>query len=109
MIDDGIAHNPQEMSLLQLKAKLYEPSGNVAKMNEAYQAMFTLRPQDAQLRIDLANIYLAAKQPDAAEASLRAGVSALPDNWEMKRQLVLFLGDHRSVESAEQEIRGYMR
>lgn len=107
-IEEGIAKNPQSVALLLLKASISERSHNMAKVNEAYQQIFKLKPKERRFHSDLANIDLKAGQIDDAEAALHAGVVALPDDWEMKHQLVEFLGDQRSVDVAEKEIRSYM-
>jgi putative PEP-CTERM system TPR-repeat lipoprotein len=108
-VEDGIARNPDSLPLLILKAQLYENSGNYPELSKSYQAIFKLKPKDSFYRVNLADIFLAAGKPDDAEAALRAAVAAEPDDWNMKRRLIVFLGDHRGVDAAEKEIRGYMR
>lgn len=108
-IEDGIGRNPKNLSLLILRAGMAEHSGDPAKTAAAYDAIFKLKPKDVRYRLDLANTYIKADKLDDAEAALRAGVAALPDDWSMKYQLVTFLGDHRGVDAAEKEIRGYMQ
>nr|MDP9128681.1 tetratricopeptide repeat protein [Pseudomonadota bacterium] len=107
-LDEGIQHNPNDLSLLLLKARVNERTKDVPKIVEAYQTIFRLKPQEIRFRLDLATLYLKAGMTDDAEATLRAGVAAMPDNWDMKRQLVSFLGDQRSMEVAEKEVHGYM-
>jgi len=108
-VNEGISHNPKELSLLLLKAKLYEEPLNLPKINEAYQAIFKLKPNDTQYRIALSEIYINDKKIDEAEGILRSGITDLPDDWNIKHELIRFLGNHRDMQSAEKEVQGYMK
>jgi len=108
-VENGIARNPKDLSLLLLKAMLYERPVNLSKVTEAYEAIFKLKPAEARFRANLAVFYQKAGKIDDAEAVLRAGVATFPDHWGMKRQFVSFLADNRGVDAAEAEIRGYMK
>ena len=108
-VDQSIVHNPSDLSLLTLKVRIYEKPLNLPKIDEAYQAIFKLKPTESQFRIYLSNTYLEAHKIDEAEAVLRSGVAALPEDWNFKHQLVTFLNNNRGFEVAEKEIRGYMQ
>jgi tetratricopeptide (TPR) repeat protein len=109
ILDEGIASNPGNISLLLLKVMLYEQSSNLEKIAQAYQAVFRLKPQEDVFRYDLAKIYLKSGNADEAEATLRSGVAAMPDNWRMKKDLIDFLGENRGLNAAEQEIHALMQ
>ncbi len=108
-ITDGIAHNPNDLSLLLIRADLAQRTKDIVKIKAAYDAIFKLRPKESRFRADLAAIELKLGQTDDAEATLRAGVAVLPDDWDMKRALVNFLSDMRGVDVAEKEVRTYMQ
>ena len=108
-LEEGIAKNPKDISLLVLKVNLYQKKKDLAKVAEAYASIFKLRPEQADYRAALAESYIRESRLDDAEATLRAGVTAAPDNWTMKRQLVLFLSEKRGLDAAEKEIKAYMQ
>jgi tetratricopeptide (TPR) repeat protein len=108
-VNEGIAHNPRYLPLLMLRVVLCEHRGDLSKTAQAYQAIFKLNPNAVQYRAALTALYVAAGRLDDAEATLRQGIAAAPDNWDIKHQLVLFLGEHRDIAAAEQEIQAMMR
>ena len=108
-IEDGVARNPKSETLVRLKAEIYEQQGDLQKTAAAYRALFVIAPMEDKYRLNLANDYIKAGQIDQAEEVLREGVTALPDDWEMKHQMVLFLTSQRSVASAEQELLSYIK
>jgi tetratricopeptide (TPR) repeat protein len=108
-LDDGIAHNPNNLSLLLLKVMLYEQTSNLDKIAEAYQAVFKMKPREEAFRNDLAKLYVKSGKIGEAETTLRDGVAAMPDDWAMKKDLVFFLGESRSLEMAEKEIQNLMQ
>lgn len=109
ILEEGINKNPTEVSLLLLKAMLFEKSANLAKVGEAYQAIFKLKPQGEAYRLDLANIYKKAGKLDEAEVTLREGVAAMPDDWVMKKDLIYFLSEKRDLAVAEREIQSLIQ
>ncbi len=92
-IDDGISHSPKNLALLLLKATIYERSNDLQNIASTYQTIFQLAPNNSQYRANLALIYLNAGRIDDAEKTLRDGIAALPDNWDMKHQLIAFLAE----------------
>jgi len=54
--DDGIAHNPKNLSLLLLKSQIYERTNNLPKIAETFAAIFKLAPDEPHYRIVLAII-----------------------------------------------------
>ena len=108
-VNDGIARNPKNVALPMLRVVLYEHMGDLPKVAESYQAIFKLKPNDAHFRADLASVFVKADKLDEAESTLREGIAARPDDWDMKRQLVLFLNEHRGVDRAEKEIKDLMQ
>jgi len=108
-VEDGIGRNPKDLSLLLLKANLYGKQNDVPKIAETYEAIFKLRPNEPRFRFELAAIYVKAGKSDEAEATLRAAVASFPDDWEVKRNLVAFLSDHRDMAAAEKEILAYRK
>lgn len=107
-INDGINHNPDNVALLMLRVLLYQHQDNMPKVAEAYETVFALKPKDAHFRIELAELYIAKNQLDDAETTLRKGITALPDDWAIKHQLIVFLSTRRTVEAAEGEIKHLM-
>ena len=107
-VEEGIARNPESLPLMLLRAMLYEQASNMEKVIEAYQPIIKLKPTEVRFRADLASIYLKLGKVDEAEAILRAGVADMPENWEMKKRLVAFLGENRGMDVAEKEIRDAM-
>jgi|CXWL01.1.fsa_nt_gi tetratricopeptide (TPR) repeat protein len=109
ILDEGIKLNPKDISLLMLKAKIYESPLNIEKINETYQAIFKLKPQDSQLRLYLANTYVNARKIDEAEVVLRNAIDDIPNDWDIKREFINFLAKNRSLEAVEKEISIYTK
>ena len=107
-IEKGIKLNPKDTSLLMLKGKIYETPLYIEKINEAYKEIFKLKPKDIQFRLYLANTYINAQKIDEAEGVLREAVSAIPDSWNIKHELINFLAKYRGLEAVEKEIQIYM-
>jgi tetratricopeptide (TPR) repeat protein len=108
-LNEGIAKNPDNVSLRLLKVMLYEQTSEIDKAAQAYQDVFKLKPNVEIFRADLAKIYEKSGKLDQAEATLRAGVAAMPDDWQMKRDLIVFLSEHRDMAVTEKEIRTLMQ
>ncbi|MGE4351996.1 MAG: tetratricopeptide repeat protein [Bdellovibrionales bacterium] len=108
VVEEGVSKNPTNVSLLLLKAMVYEKKSQVDKVAEAYKVIFNLKPKDKRFRDDLAEVYVNAKQIDSAEKVLRDGVAAMPDDWSMKKRFVDFLDHNRGIEEAEKTIKAYM-
>lgn len=108
-VEEGIARNPKDLSLLLLKAMVHEPLGNLEKISEAYRDIFRLKPTEVRFRADLADIYLKANKKPEAENILRSGVAELPNSEDMQRRLINFLDDSQGIEVAEKEIRSMMQ
>ncbi len=104
-VNKGIEKNPKNLALLLLRVLLYQKQEDYPKVVESYKAIFMLKPEETQFRADLATILAKANKMDEAEQSLREGVKELPDNWGLKRQLVVFLAKNRGVDVAETEIK----
>ena len=104
-VNDGLARNPQNIPLLLLRATVYNVMGDLAKVNETYQIIFKLKPELSQFRAELAEMYVKTNKSDEAEAILREGVTALPNDWEMKHELISFLSTNRGLNAAEKEIK----
>lgn len=107
--DAGITHHPDNVPLLILRAMIYGSTDDLPHLAETYQTIFKLQPDAIKFRTDLANIYVKAGKLDEAEATLRAGIAARPNDWEIKHALIFFLDQHRGMAAAEQEIRKAMR
>jgi predicted Zn-dependent protease len=105
---DGLVKTPDDKTLLQLQAELYEQQGALDKAVTTYNALFKVAPTEAKYRLQLVDDLLKERQIDQAEAVLRDGVSALPQDWQLKRQLVLFIAKYRDAEQTEKEIRTIM-
>jgi tetratricopeptide (TPR) repeat protein len=108
IIDDGIKLNPQDVSLVLLKAQLFQKYPIPGKVDEAYKTLLERRPLDPNIRDQVAKYYVHKKDPDTAEAVLREGLRLAPGDRRMRQELVAFLGDVRGLVPAEKEIRGYM-
>lgn len=108
ILEEGIRQNPKDVALLLLKAGIYENPFDAAKIKEAYDVIFALKPADPSYRLYLSQIYINAQLPDQAEGALRAGITAIPADWSLKRALFDFLAKFRSMEAAEKEMRRAM-
>ncbi|MFY9288214.1 MAG: tetratricopeptide repeat protein [Alphaproteobacteria bacterium] len=106
-IEDGISRNPKNLPLAVLKAGLYQKANDWPKLADAYETIFKLAPTETRYRLRLAEIYIKAGKINEAEAVLRDGTKKLPDDWELKHQLVLFLATTRGLDAAEKEIKAY--
>ena len=108
-LEEGIAHNPKDLSLLVLKAQIYQRTGNQAKVAEAYEAIFKLRPNESRYRLNLASVYVRMNKVDEAEDTLRSAEAAMPDDWDIKHQLVVMLDEKRGADVAEKEINALLK
>lgn len=104
IVNEGIAKNPGDLSLLLLKVKIYENPLNLDKVNEAYQQIVKIRPNEPNLRVVLADIYTQANRLDDAENTLRTASTDIPADWGLKRRLIAFLDTYRSPAAAEKEM-----
>ncbi len=104
VLEEGIKNNPKAVSLLLLKAALYEKSKNMPKIAEAYEAIFKLKPKEPHYHLALAALYAKGDDLDAAETTLRQTTTLFPENWDIKHKLVTFLDKARGLPLAEQEI-----
>lgn len=107
--NEGLKHNPDDLSLLLMKASIYERRGDLDMLTETYKTLFKLKPQEGRFRADLAALYLKAGKADEAEKTMRDAIAVLPDDWGLKFRLVEFLDAQRGLEAAEKEVRGYMQ
>ncbi|HEU0118547.1 MAG TPA: tetratricopeptide repeat protein, partial [Alphaproteobacteria bacterium] len=107
-INDGITRNPKSLPLYLLKADLYQRKNDIAKVAETFDTIYKLSPKETKYRLKLAEIYIEANKIDEAEAVLRSGVTAMPDSWDMKHALVLFLNEHRSPDAFQKEVANIM-
>ncbi len=108
VVDDGIDLNKTDVSLVLLKAQLFQKYPSPGKVDEAYKTLLERRPVDANFRDQVAKHYVIKKDLDTAESVLRDGVRLAPTDKLMKQGLVVFLSDLRGLAAAEKEIRGYM-
>jgi len=104
----GIGLHPDDVSLQVLKVAVYQKFNDIPKVEEAYRTLLKLKPRDSRYPVQFAEFYLTQHRQDDAEAVLRASISSLPDDWDMKHRLVLFLSEFRGVDVAEKEVRAYM-
>jgi len=104
IIEEAIAKNPKELSLLILKTLFYAHENNLEKLAESYQAIFKLSPDAIGFRNDLAHIYAKVGRSEDGEKVLREGISARPENENMKHALVDFLNETKGLDAAESEI-----
>ena len=109
VLESAIARHPRNVSLHQLQVTLYKRLNDLDRLEGAYRALFPLQPANALYRLDLARLLKKAGHSDRAEAVLREGVAAAPDELAMKSQLVAFLNEEHGLESAEKEIKGYIQ
>ena len=103
-VNTGLDHHPGNIPLLILKIMVYAHMDDLPDIAKTYAEIFKLKPDEPQYRADLAGLYVKAGNIDAAETVWRDTVAARPDDWNMKHELVSFLGKHRGVEAAEKEI-----
>lgn len=108
VLEEGIAKHPGEPSLQQLKIALFLRLDQFAKVEEAYRALFQLRLGEVRYRLELVDLYLKKGQIDAAEGTLRSGITDPDGDWPLKQRLVVFLSDNRSLDVAEKEVRQYL-
>ncbi len=109
ILEDAIKHNPKNVALLMLKAGIYEKPFNAAKIKEAYDGIFALKPKDANYRLYLAQMYINANMIDDADTSLQASIKEIPADWNLKHAYFNFLAKFRSMDAAEKEVQGYMK
>ena len=107
-LDDGIDLNKADVSLVLLKAQLFQKYPSPGKVDEAYKTLLERRPIDANFRDQVAKHYVVKKDLDTAESVLRDGVRLAPTDKLMKQGLIVFLSDLRGLPAAEKEIRSYM-
>ena len=105
----GLAKQPQDLTLLRLRVGLLEKGRDLEATAHAYQALFQMAPDKVQYRTMLADDYVKANKVDKAEIVLREGVAVVPQNWEMKHDLVIFLDTHHSIGAPEKEIQSYLK
>ncbi|HVJ31566.1 MAG TPA: tetratricopeptide repeat protein [Terriglobia bacterium] len=103
-LDHGIGLNPADTSLIMLKVGLFKKHNLPDKVAEGYQQLFQLHPQERGFRAEAAVYFTNLPDLVRAEQILRDGITAMPDDVEMKRMLVAFLDLKKGMEPAEQEL-----
>lgn len=108
IVEEAVQRVPNSLPLYLLKAMVYERLGETGKIVEAYQAIFSLKPHESRYRQDLAKVFLQVGDKEGAERVLREGIKSMPDDWDIKKKLVVFLKENKGFGAAEEEIRRFM-
>ncbi len=109
VLADAVKQYPNDLSLNADLAQAYMLGDAVSKAEAPLQSLVSLAPKDFVHQARLASYYVVTQNLSKAETVLRKSVADAPT--EVKRILVLheFLLRHRSPESAEAELLGYIQ
>jgi tetratricopeptide (TPR) repeat protein len=104
-LEQGIADNPKSVPLRLALADFHNAQQHPELAERLQKEVIALEPKDAGHRINLARYYASGDRLDAAEATLRQGVSDLPNNPVLTGALIDFLHVRRGMPAAERELR----
>lgn len=100
-MSSAVAMAPGQPVVLQAQARLLVEQGLPAAAEESYRAAIASRPDDLQLKIDLATLYAESlKKPGQAVSLLREVVRQRPDMVDAQLQLGLALSMDGRTEEA---------
>lgn len=100
-MSSAVAMAPGQPAVLQAQARLLVEQGLPAAAEESYRAAIASRPDDVQLKVDLATLYAESlKKPGQAATLLRDVVRQRPDMVEAHVQLGLALSMEGRTEEA---------
>ncbi len=100
-MSSAVAMAPGQPSVLQAQARLLVEQGLPAAAEESYRAAIANRPDDAQLKLDLAALYAESlKKPGQAVSLLREVVRLRPEMVEAQLQLGMALSMDGRTEEA---------
>lgn len=100
-MSSAVAMAPGQPAVLQAQARLLVEQGLPAAAEESYRAAIANRPDDVQLKLDLATLYAESlKKPGQAASLLRDVVRQRPDMVEAHVQLGLALSMEGRTEEA---------
>lgn len=100
-MSSAVAMAPGQPAVLQAQARLLVEQGLPAAAEESYRAAIANRPDDAQLKLDLATLYAESlKKPGQAVSLLREVVRLKPEMVEAQLQLGMALSMDGRIEEA---------
>lgn len=94
-IEAGLATDPSNKALLQLKADALLQQGSSDQAIEIYRTLVAVDPAAPDYRATLAELLATKVGVEQGEQVLRRGIEEASGNTEMHMQLVAFLGRHQ--------------
>lgn len=86
---DAIAALPDKPEILDLAGRVMQQTGDTNQALAYYGKLTTLLPSAAPPYLRMAEIQLAAKNKDAARASINKGLAAQPDSIPLQRAMIM--------------------
>ena len=106
IVDEGIRHHPDDMSLQQTRIHLLIRNGDSARATAALQQLTDQHPESLQIPSQFAAYLSSQKQDDAAQKVLRAMIERNPDADRAKLIFIDFLakrfGTDQALRAAQQ-------
>ncbi len=103
-LEAGLATDPADRALLRLKAESLLQLRRADEAFEIYSALVQAEPASAGDRAALAELVAQTHGVAQGEEALRAGIALLPNDIDMRMQLVGFLARHRDSKAAMAEL-----
>jgi tetratricopeptide (TPR) repeat protein len=103
-LDEVIAHNPQSLEFQMLKFRLLAQNNDIKGTGAQLQRMFTLFPDNQEIKTSLIQWYMVQQDLDGAEGFLRKLAGDVTGPTEGHLAVVQFLQAARSAQAAGQEL-----
>jgi len=97
---DAVAALPDSPALLDALGRTQQAAGETNQAISTYNKLATMQPLSPQPHMRLADIYLAAKNKDAAAASLRRALEIKPDLQQAQRGTIMLDVDGKNIPGA---------
>jgi len=104
-MDRGLAGDEKNVALQLIKVQALERLAQFDNAEEVFRKLIAFYPENPAFRRTLAYFYLSHKQPEKAEAELRAVAKANPKNAKAQLEVVQFLGGTKGPEAALAELK----
>jgi len=104
VVESALQSAPRDLALLRVAAQVAASASAPAQRDKAvdfFRRATAEAPRNTELWNAWATLHLQRREPDAAEAVLRASVKAQPEDKPRRLALLAFLGAHRPIEVAE--------
>ncbi len=103
-----MSFNPDNLSLLLLKAAIFNELGDMEGVEKTYYDIIALQPENAEFGYELATLLIKSGKVERAEAVYRKMVEDFPEDLDVKYKLVLLVEQHSGAEPAKKIVESFI-